>query len=524
MGANELNQENLADEVSAAVAELQRRKALALGMGGEAKLARRKAAGLLNARERIDYFVDDGSYIETGMLGVSSVVPADRETTPADAKVAGFARVDGRPVGVVSNDFTVKGSSSSLTNMKKMGHVKRVATERGFPLVFFGESSGARMPDNMGSKGMGSLLGNDPQQYVRHRETPWASAILGQCYGSSAWYACLSDFTVMRKGSTLAVASPVLASLAIGQTVEPEELGGWKLHSEVTGLVDAVTDTDEEAIDLIKRFLSYLPSHNQESPPRVPVPEGSNEAAAKLPEIVPENRRRVYEVRKVINAIVDKDSFFELKPRFGRTAVTALARLDGRTVGIVANNPMGKAGAMDVPGCEKITRFLVMCDSFNIPIIMLVDTPGFVIGVEGERMKAPGKIMNFMTALQMCSVPKLSVIMRKSYGQAYLNMGGGRNSDDVVAWPTAEVSFMDPTYSVQVVTWGREVDEATQEQLRAEMERDSDVWGIAEMYAVQAVIEPQETRDYLVRMLEVHELRRTGGIGKHHMAAWPTTY
>ncbi|MBV6274322.1 methylmalonyl-CoA carboxyltransferase [Alcaligenaceae bacterium CGII-47] len=493
-------------------------------MGGETKLARRKASGLLNARERIEYFVDQGSYIETGMLGVSSVIPEDRQTTPADGKVAGFARVDGRQVGVVSNDFTVKGSSSSLTNMKKMGHVKRVATERGFPLVFFGESSGARMPDNMGSRGMGSLLGNDPQQYVRHRETPWASAILGQCYGSSAWYACLSDFTVMRKGSTLAVASPALASLAIGQKVEPEELGGWKLHSEVTGLVDCVTDTDEEAIDLVKRFLSYLPSHNQESPPHAPVPEGSHEAAAKLPQILPENRRRVYEVRKVINAIVDQDSFFELKPRFGRTAVTALARLDGRTVGIVANNPMGKAGALDVPACEKITRFLVMCDSFNIPIIMLVDTPGFVIGIEGERMKAPGKIMNFMTALQMCSVPKLSVIMRKSYGQAYLNMGGGRNSDEVAAWPTAEVSFMDPTYSVQVVTWGREVDQATQDKLRTEMERDSDVWGIAEMYAVQAVIAPQETRNYLIRMLEVHELRRTGGIGKHHLATWPTTY
>ncbi len=524
MALKELNEESLAGTANHQADELQRRRERALAMGGETKLARRKAAGLLNARERIDYFVDQGSYIETGMLGVSSVVLKDRETTPADGKVAGFARVDGRPVGVVSNDFTVKGSSSSLTNMKKMGHVKRVATERGFPLVFFGESSGARMPDNMGSRGMGTLLGNDPQQYVRHRETPWASAILGQCYGSSAWYACLSDFTVMRKGSTLAVASAALASLAIGQKVEPEELGGWKLHSEITGLIDCVVDTDEEAIDMIKRFLSYLPSHNHESPPRVPVPAGSQEAAAKLPQILPENRRRVYEVRKVIKAIVDQESFFELKPRFGQTAVTALARLDGRTVGIVANNPMGKAGALDVPGCEKITRFLVMCDSFNIPIILLVDTPGFVIGIEGERMKAPGKIMNFMTALQMCSIPKLSVIMRKSYGQAYLNMGGGRNSDEVAAWPTAEVSFMDPAYSVQVVTWGREIDQAAQDKLRAEMERDSGVWGMAEMYAIQAVIAPQETRNYLVRMLEVHELRRSGGVGKHHLANWPTTY
>lgn len=514
----------MAETLTEQLEELAQRERRALSMGGEEKLARRKAAGILNARERVDYLVDQNSFIESGLLGVSSVVPEDREKTPADGKVAGFARVDGRPVGMVSNDFTVKGASSSLTNMKKMGHVKRVATERGFPLVFFGESSGARMPDNMGSQGMGALLGNDGQQYVRRRETPWASAILGQCYGSSAWYSCLSDFTVIRKGSVLAVASPALASLAIGQKVESEELGGWKLHSEVTGLVDRVAETDEEALDLVRRFLSYLPSHSNEAPPRAAVPTGSDAQAARLSEIVPDSRRRVYEVRKVINAVVDADSFFEFKPRFGRTAVTGLARLDGRSVGIVANNPMGKAGAMDVPSCEKITRFLVMCDSFNIPIVMLVDTPGFVIGVEGERMKAPGKIMNFMTALQLCSVPKLSVIMRKSYGQAYLNMGGGKNSDEVAAWPSAEVSFMDPTYSVQVVTWGRESSEEEQARLRAQMEKESDVWGMAEMYAVQSVIAPQATRDYLIRMLEVHEMRRSGGIGKHHMASWPTTF
>jgi acetyl-CoA carboxylase carboxyltransferase component len=506
------------------IEELAQRKRRALAMGGEEKLARRREAGILNARERIDYLADHDSFIESGLLGVSSVVPEDRASTPADGKVAGFARIDGRPVGMLSNDFTVKGASSSLTNMKKIGHVKRVATERGFPLVFFGESTGARMPDNMGSRGMGMLLGNDGQQYVRYRESPWASAILGQCYGSSAWYSCLSDFTVMRKGSVLAVASPALASLAIGQKVESEELGGWKLHSEVTGLVDRVAETDEEALDLIRRFLSYLPSHSNEAPPRAAVPFGSDAQADKLAEIIPDSRRRVYEVRKVIDAIVDLDSFFEFKPRFGRTAVTGLARLNGLSVGIVANNPMGKSGAMDVQSCEKITRFLVMCDSFNIPIVMLVDTPGFIIGIEGERLKAPGKIMNFMTALQLCSVPKLSVIMRKSYGQAYLNMGGGKNSDEVAAWPCAEVSFMDPTYSVQVVTWGREVSEEEQGQLRNKMEKESDVWGMAEMYSVQSVIEPQETRDYLIRMLEVHEMRRSNGIGKHHMAAWPTTF
>ena len=504
--------------------QLKDREENAKAMGGPERLARREKQGIMNARSRIDALVDQGSWMETGLLAVSSIVPDDRASTPADGKVAGFAKVDGRMVGIVSNDFTTKGASSSLTNMKKIGHVKRVATARGFPLVFLGESSGARMPDNMGAKGMGTNLGNDPHQYIRCRETPWAAAVLGQCYGSSAWYACLADFTVMRKGAVMAVASPGLASFAIGEKVEAEDLGGWMLHSEVSGLIDRVTDTDEEALAEIRRFLSYMPSNCNEVPPRASVPAGSDEASKGILDVLPESRKRGYDVRKIIECIADLDSFFEFKPRFGRTAVTGLARLDGRTVGFVASNPMGKAGALDVAGCEKATRFTVLCDSFNIPIILLVDTPGFVIGIEGEKQKAPGKIMNFMHALQMCTVPKLSVIMRKSYGQAYLNMGGGRNSDDVVAWPTAEVSFMDPYYATEIVTWGQDIGEDDKQRIREQMEKDSSAFGLAEIYAVQSVIAPADTRRYLIQQLEIHELRASGGIGQHRMACWPTTY
>lgn len=508
------------------MADFAEREKKALAMGGPEKLARRREQGLLNARERIDYLIDENSFLEEGMFGTSSVVPEDRDKTPSDGKVTGFAKVDGRPIAVASNDFTVKGASSSLTNMKKIGHVKRVATERGMPIVFMGESSGARMPDNMGSKGMGALLGNDPTQYVRMRETPWASAVLGPCYGSSAWYTCLSDFTVMRKGAVMAVASPQLASMAIGETVDPQELGGWELHAETTGLIDTFAETDEEALDLVRRFLSYMPSHNQETPPTAPVPAGSDEASETVIDILPESRKRVYDVRKILKVILDQDSFFELKARFGRVAVTGLARLDGRVVGFVANNPLVKGGALDAHACEKITRFLVMCDSFNIPLLMFVDTPGFIIGKEGERQRAAAKIMNFMTALQMFSMPKLSVIMRKTYGQAYLNMGGGRNSDEVLAWPTAEVSFMDPAFATRVVLWGRnEEDEPeTFRKVREEMEKDGSVWDMASSFSVQHVIRPQETRRYLARLLEFHEDRRHGGIGRHALSNWPTGY
>jgi methylmalonyl-CoA decarboxylase subunit alpha len=409
---------------------------------------------------------------------------------------------------VVSNDFTVMGASSGATNGRKIAHMKRVATQRGVPLVFIGESSGARMPDHMGSRGMGTLLGNDGTQYQRMRETPWVSATLGLSYGSSSWYAVMSDFSVIRKGAVLAVSSSLLASLAIREEVDPQELGGWKLHAEVTGFADAVADSDEEALDLMKAFLSYLPSHHNEAPPVHAVPAGSGEGMRDILSLLPASRTQVYDVRKVIRAIVDKDSFFELKPRFGKVGVTGLARLDGRTVGIIANNPLVKGGALDTEACEKITSFIVLCDSFNIPLVLLVDTPGFVIGTEAERKRAPGKIMNFMNALSLTTVPKLSVILRKSYGQAYLNMGGGKNSDEVAAWPTAEVSFMDPQFAVKVVH-GLDPGDAGFDDALERMNRDNAVWDIASMYAVQSVIRPQDTRAYLIRMLDVHQLRLT---------------
>ncbi len=503
--------------------EFAEREARALAMGGAEKLARRKAAGLLNARERIARLCDPGSFVESGLFATSTSNPADRDTTPGDGKVTGFGKVNGRETAVLANDFTVMGASSGSTNGRKIAHMKRVATQRGLPMVFLGESSGARMPDHMGSRGMGTLLGNDGTQYVRMRETPWASATLGLSYGSSSWYAVLSEFNVMRKGAVLAVSSPLLASLAIKEDVDPQEIGGWRVHAEVTGFADQVVDTDEEAIDAIKTFLSYMPSHHREAPPVAAVPAGSGEGMRDILSLLPASRTKVYDVRNLVRAIVDKDSFFELKARFGKVGVTGLARLDGRTVGIVANNPLSRGGAMDADACEKLTSFIVLCDSFNIPLLLFVDTPGFVIGTEAERRRAPGKIMNLMSALQMASVPKLSVILRKSYGQAYLNMGGGRNSDEVAAWPTAEVSFMDPGFAVKVV---HNIDPGAPgfDEALGEMDRANSVWDLASVYAAQAVIRPQETRDYLIRMLEVHRLRLTNGVGQHLMRAWPTSF
>ena len=215
------------------IQELKNRDAEALAMGGPEKLARRKAEGHLNARERIDRLIDAGSFIESGRLA-RGIRPEVRDKTPADAKVAGFARVNGREVGLVSNDFTVLGASSSVINMKKIRHVKTTASKRGLPLIFLGESSGARMPDRMGASGR-AIVAQDPAEYQRLRETPWVSALLGPCYGSSTWYSAMSDFGVMRKGAIMAIASPGVTSIAINKPIDPEELGGWKL---LTGVSD----------------------------------------------------------------------------------------------------------------------------------------------------------------------------------------------------------------------------------------------------------------------------------------------
>ena len=503
--------------------EYEARRAKALAGGGAEKYAKRKAAGIWNARERIAYLVDRGSFIESGLFGSSGVYPEQADETQTDGKLAGYGRINGRDVCLVVNDFTVKGASTSATNSKKIAHMKRTATERGMPLVVIGESTGARLPDAMGSRGMGMLLGNDITQFRRTRETPMCAAAFGPAFGSSTWLMCQSDFAVMQKGATVAVSSPRLVSMALGEKVDTEELGGWRLHAEITGLADQVADTEEQVFDAIKTFLSYLPSHHMEAPPDAVVAAGSGTEMDRVFSILPDSRTQVYDMRKVIRCIVDKDTMFELKPRFGKCAVTTLARLGGKSVGVVANNPLHRGGALDADACRKIVDFLVLCDSFNVPILLLVDTPGFQIGTDAERAGAPGKIMNFMNAMTLVTVPRLSVIVRKSYGRAYVCMGGGRHSDDVAAWPTAEVSFMSPEFATKIVH-GVGVGEPGFDEALAKIRQGADVWGLASVYAAQAVIRPEQTRDYLIRMLDVYRLRITRGVGQHLMRTWPTSY
>ena len=504
------------------IEELRERNRQALAMGGPEKLAARRAAGVMNARERIEQLLDPDSFVEAGLFA-AGIREEVRHKSPADGKIAGVGRIAGRPVALVSNDFTVLGASSSVVNMKKLRHMKKLAVEHGMPLILLGESTGSRMPDRMGAAGRATLA-QDPTEYRRLRDTPMVSALLGECYGSSTWYSCISDFRVMRKGARMAVASGRVTSIAINQRVDPEELGGWRLHAEVTGLIDVVAESDADALATVKRYLGYMPGHAGELPPEYPDAEPGGDQG-KVLEILPESRARVYDARDILRLLVDKDSFFELKAGFGKPIVTALARLGGKSVGLVANNPKFKGGAIDVDSMQKATGFLVHCDSFNIPLVFYVDQPGFLIGVDGERRGAPGKIMNWMNALQLVTVPKITVIARKNYGQAYLNMCGGHAADWVILWPMADLGFMDPTVGVNVLYDLREQDDPERfRQLRAELARDTSAWDLAALYEGHMVIDPRETRTALLKVLDVLRKRRSAGVGQHHLRNWPTSY
>lgn len=505
------------------LAKLDKMREQAKAMGGPEKLERRRKDGSLNAQERLEALVDKDSFFETGLLGRSSFSAKEAAKTPRDGKIAGFGQINGRDVGVVVNDFTTKGASTGSINSKKMGYIRKTCTERGMPFIHIGESTGARLPDAMGSKGMGTMLGNDTTQFRRLRDSPWAAAALNTSFGSSAWLCCCADFSVMKKGSIMSVSSPRLVSMAIGEKVDLEDLGGWRLHAEQTGLIDQFVDTDEEAMAMIRQFLSYMPSNNRELPPVAEVPEGSGDNQEEILNIMPEKRTQVYNMKKILNVVFDNGSIFEFKPRFGKSAVVALARLNGKVVGIVANNPQTGGGALSAEACRKIIDFTVLCDSFNIPIVRFMDTPGFVVGTDAERRGAPGHIMNFMNATCLTTVPQVTVICRKAYGRAYVAMGGGAHNDSMIAWPNAEISFMDPVFATTIVRNLKAGDEGFEDAL-ADIQKDLEIWDMASIFSAHDVIKPQETRNYIIRLLEIHQRRMSGGLGQQLMRSWPTSY
>jgi acetyl-CoA carboxylase carboxyltransferase component len=327
----------------------------------------------------------------------------------------------------------------------------------------------------------------------------------------------------------MAVSGPRVLELAISERITDEELGGWKVHAQITGNSDRVAENEEECFAIIRDFLAYMPSHCEEPPPRKPVPEGSGSRMDRILDLIPEKRNRVYDMNKILQTIVDGGVLFPLKPLFGKSVITSLARMEGRAVGIVANQPWFNAGAMDTDGIDKVMSFLVLCDSFNIPVLFFHDTPGFLVGKEAERRRVGARVMNYMNVLGQMTVPRIAVIVRKTYGMAYWNLGGsGCATDFLVAWPTAEMSFVDPEIAANVVFAGKIQDSPEladqKEKFIRQMIEDSRPYPAAGMHYIHDVIDPRETRSYIIRALEISEDRRTGGVGQHRLANWPTKF
>jgi acetyl-CoA carboxylase carboxyltransferase component len=512
--------------------ELAQRRARALEMGGKEKIARQHAKGRLTARERIERLIDPDSFLEVGMFNHSDVDGME-DRTPADSKIGGYGTINGRRVVVLANDFTVLAATSSRVAGRKEGELKVMAARYGLPLIYLGEAGGARMPDIMGSRGLASFGGSGIDTYLqvmsRVRKSPMISAIMGECYGMPTWMACLSDFVVQVKGSAMGVSGPRILELALGETVTDEELGGWQVHSKTTGMTDRIAEDEADCFKIIKQFLSYMPANNQEMPPRSDAPVGSGEEISRIMEILPEKRNRAYDMHHILNLIFDKQSLFPIKPDFGKNVITALARLQGRVAGIIASQPLVNAGAMDTDGIDKVISFICLCDSFNIPLIFFHDTPGFLVGKTAEKNRVAARVMNFMNALGLVTVPKISVIIRKTYGMAFWNMGGsGCDVNFIVAWPTAEMSFVSPEIAANVVFGGKipesERDKEQWEKLVQQMVDDASPYSAAGMHYIHDVIDPRDTRDYIHRALEIAQDTRSRGIGEHKLANWPTKF
>lgn len=504
---------------------LRLEKEKALAQGGPEKIQKQHNKGRLTARERIGCLLDDGSFLELGALCTSDI-PGMTEKTPADGLILGYGAINGRRVGVFANDFTVLAGSSASINNKKMGIFKQQLYQYGIPMIWLGEAGGQRIPDLQDS---GRMLfygvGSDVARigYSHFRQVPSVMAAMGDCHGVPDWQACLADFTVIVKGAAIAVSGPRALGKAIGQQYSAEEMGGWQVHAQVTGMADQIAENEEDCFRLIKTYLDYMPSNAQELPPKRSVPVGSDERAKKILDVLPEKRTRAYDMHKIIACLVDGGEYLEIKPFFGKMLITVLARIGGETIGIIASNPIVNAGATDTDALEKSTSFLCHCDSFNIPLIFLVDTPGHLTGREAEQKRVGAKVVNNLQALFQVTVPKITILVRKGYGQALVNMCAvGAGSDFMVAWPTAEISFMDPYVGADIVFGS--LPEAEREKLVQKMMADSSPYPAARVYGIQDVIHPAETRDYLIKVLGIIRESKTKGMSRHLLSGWPTKF
>ncbi|MEY2453497.1 MAG: methylmalonyl-CoA decarboxylase subunit alpha, partial [Acidimicrobiaceae bacterium] len=393
------------------VDDLQSRKDTALGMGGPDRIARQRELGKLPVRERLDILLDEGSFVEYGALA-DHMDPslASRGSLAADGVVTGIGRVDGRRVAIIAYDFTVMAGSMGQVGEQKTARMREIVLRQRIPLVYLLDSGGARIQSTSGSTfaGAGALF---REQVALSGVVPQVGAMLGHCAAGTAYIPALTDFVPMVKGtSSMALGGRHLVKAATGEDVTEEEMGGSEVHNKISGCADQEVESDAECLEMVRTYLSFFPSHNQEPPPVIECDDPVDRRAEELYDIVPTAPRRAYDTKKVIAAVVDRDpnggaNFLEIKPQFARNVVTALARIGGRPVGVVANQPMVLGGALDVNAADKCARFVWLCDAFGIPLVFLHDVPGFIVGSAVEKQGIIRHGAKMLFAVSEATVP-----------------------------------------------------------------------------------------------------------------------
>ncbi len=487
------------------------KKRMLLG-GGQDKIDKQHEADKLTARERIDLLVDPGSFLEWGVL------LGHAKGLPAEGIVTGTGMVNGRPVCVFAQDATVLGGSMGHRHGYKMHRTVERAIEMQIPLIGLFDSPGARVerPDEKGSE---EVMPNSDKHggsifYPNTHASgvvPQISAMLGSCAGAAVYSPAITDFVFMVDGiSRMFLTGPLVVKSAIGETIGMEELGGAKIHAKVSGLADFRLKNEQKCFETIKKLLSFLPLNNNDFPPVVDNGDDVNRTDDALADIVPETPTKVYDIHKIIKSISDGGDFLEIKSEFAGEIVVGFSRLGGQTVGIVANQPMVRAGSMTVDSSDKQARFIRFCDSFNIPIVMLIDTPGYMPGSGQEYKGIIRHGAKVVYALCECTVPRIGVLLRKCYGGAQLGMGNtpGFHTAFTFYWPSAEAGVLGAKQSVELF-YRKEIKEAENpDKYRAEKVREySEKFGDPIHHAsgnlyVEDVIQPAETRPILIRTLQ----------------------
>ncbi len=491
---------------------------------GDARAAEKQhAEGKKTARERIATLLDPGSFVEEFMLAEAATrdFGMAEKKAPGDGVVVGHGRIEGRPVYLFAQDRTVLAGTVGSVHAEKIAYAIEAARRMGVPVVGLHDSPGARIQEGLEmTRAIGTIFHQNTQA---SGVIPQIAAILGPCIGVSAYSPALMDFVLMVKGtSQMFITGPPVIKEVLGEEVTMEELGGAKVHAEISGVADLTASSDEECLTQIRTLIGFLPLNSRESPPRKETGDDPARRLTGIEATVPAQMRKPYDITRLIRVMVDGGDFFEIKPRFARNLVVGFGRLDGRTVGWVANNPMFLAGSLDIDASDKAARFIRFCDAFNIPIVTLVDVPGFFPGTKQERQGIIRHGAKMLYAYAEATVPKITLYIRKGYGGAKQAMCTREmGADQVLVWPGVELAVMGAAAAVDVL-YRRELEKAEDPvELRrrriAEFEeRFSGPFDAVSTQFAQAAIRPEETRLRLVELLRMYEGKREERPAKKH--------